>query len=170
MAEGSSGGRGVVERTMGEAQAEPKRSKILVADDNVQNCELLQAYLDELDVDVVMAYDGQETLEKVASENPDLILLDIMMPKVSGFEVCRRLKAGETTGDIPVVMVTALNEMADIERGVEAGTDDFLSKPISKLELLTRVKSLLRVRHLKSELERTLAYLGEVEASERADE
>ena len=147
-----------------------QRSKILIADDNVQNCELLQAYLDDLGVDVVVAYDGQETLDKVAGENPDLVLLDIMMPKMSGFEVCRRLKADEKTRDIPIVMVTALNEMGDIERAVEAGTDDFLSKPISKLELLTRVKSLLRVRSLKSELERTLAYLGEVEAGELPDE
>ena len=155
---------------MSEAQAQEKRSTILVADDNVQNCELLQAYLDDLDVDVLLAYDGQETLDKVSAENPDLILLDIMMPKVSGFEICRRLKADEKTRDIPIVMVTALNEMADIERGVEAGTDDFLSKPISKLELLTRVKSLLRVRHLKSELERTLAYLEGVEAGESPDQ
>ena len=155
---------------MNEVQAQEKRSKILVADDNVQNCELLQAYLDDLDVDVVLAYDGQETLDKVASEMPDLILLDIMMPKVSGFEICRRLKADEKTRDVPIVMVTALAEMADIERGVEAGTDDFLSKPISKLELLTRVRSLLRVRHLKSELERTLAYLEGVEAGESPDQ
>ena len=155
---------------MSEPTSEGKRSKILVADDNVQNCELLQAYLDDLDCDVILAYDGQETLDKVASENPDLILLDIMMPKVSGFEICRKLKSGDATRDIPIVMVTALTEMGDIERAVEAGTDDFLSKPISKLELLTRVKSLLRVRHLKSELERTLAYLGEVEASERAQQ
>ncbi len=154
---------------MTEPEKQTKRSKILIADDNVQNCELLQAYLDDLDVEVVTAYEGQETLDKVASENPDLILLDIMMPKVSGFEICRRLKADEKTRDIPIVMVTALNEIGDIERGVEVGTDDFLSKPISKLELLTRVKSLLRVRHLKSELERTLAYLGEVEASEQPD-
>jgi len=155
---------------MNEAKAEPKQSKILIADDNVQNCELLQAYLDDVGVDVVLAYDGQETLDKVASDNPDLILLDIMMPKVSGFEVCRRLKSQEKTRDIPIVMVTALNELGDIERAVEAGTDDFLSKPVSKLELVTRVKSLLRVRHLKSELERTLTYLGEVEAGEQPDE
>ena len=150
--------------------AVPLRSKILIADDNEQNCELLQAYLDELEVDVSVAYDGEETLKKVREVSPDLILLDIMMPKMSGFEVCRKLKADETTRDIPIVMVTALNEIADIERGVESGTDDFLSKPVSKLELLTRVKSLLRVRHLKSELERTLAYLGEVEDTERRDE
>lgn len=154
---------------MSQPKSQDKRSKILVADDNIQNCELLQAYLDDLAVDVVTAHDGQEALAKVASENPDLILLDVMMPKLSGFEVCRRLKGDEATRDIPIVMVTALNEMADIERGVEAGTDDFLSKPISKLELLTRVKSLLRVRHLKSELERTLAYLGEVEANEASE-
>jgi len=154
---------------MSQPKSQDQRSKILVADDNIQNCELLQAYLDDLSVDVVMAHDGQETLAKVAAENPDLILLDVMMPKLSGFEVCRRLKSDEATRDIPIVMVTALNEMADIERGVEAGTDDFLSKPISKLELLTRVKSLLRVRHLKSELERTLAYLGEVEANETSE-
>jgi len=154
---------------MSQPKSQDQRSKILVADDNIQNCELLQAYLDDLSVDVVMAHDGQETLAKVAAESPDLILLDVMMPKLSGFEVCRRLKSDEATRDIPIVMVTALNEMADIERGVEAGTDDFLSKPISKLELLTRVKSLLRVRHLKSELERTLAYLGEVEANETSE-
>ena len=155
---------------MSEPTGQNKRSKILVADDNVQNCELLQAYLDDLDCEVIVAYDGQETLDKVAAENPDLILLDIMMPKVSGFEICRKLKSDDATRDIPIVMVTALTEIGDIERAVEAGTDDFLSKPISKLELLTRVKSLLRVRHLKSELERTLAYLAEVEASERTDD
>ena len=155
---------------MDEAQAEPKRSKILVADDNVQNCELLQAYLDELDVDVVMAYDGQETLDKVASDNPDLILLDIMMPRMSGFEVCRKLKSDPATRDIPIIMVTALNELGDIERGVESGTDDFLSKPVNRLELITRVKTLLKLRHLTDELERTLAYLDDVEAPPPGEE
>jgi two-component system alkaline phosphatase synthesis response regulator PhoP len=99
----------------------------------------------------------------VADAKPDLILLDIMMPKLSGFEVCRKLKANPATRDIPICMVTALNEEGDIERAVEAGTDDFLSKPINKWELLTRVRSLLRVRHLQSELERTLSYLEEVD-------
>lgn len=145
----------------------PQKSKILIADDNQQNCELLQAYLDDLEAEVSVAYDGQQALDMARQVNPDLILLDIMMPKMSGFEVCSKLKADPATQDIPIVMVTALNEIADIERGVEAGTDDFLSKPVSKLELLTRVKSLLRVRHLKSELQRTLAYLGEVEETER---
>ena len=141
-----------------------KRPKILIADDNVQNVELIQAYLEELDCEALTAYDGEETLEKVAAESPDLLLLDIMMPKISGYEVCQRLKGDPATRDIPILMVTALNEVTDIERGVQAGTDDFLTKPVHKLELLTRVRSLLRVRHLQGELERTLAYLSEVEA------
>ena len=146
---------------------DPSKSTILVVDDNPQNLELLQAYLEDLGCKVVSAVDGVEAMQAVAQHNPDLILLDIMMPKMSGFEVCRRLKEDEATCDIPVVMVTALNELGDIERAVAAGTDDFLSKPINKLELLTRVKSLLRVRHLKSELERTLAYLQEVDSPKK---
>lgn len=140
------------------------QSKVLVVDDNIQNLELLQAYMEELDgVTTVAATDGVEALEKVASENPDLILLDVMMPKMSGFEVCKRLKSDPKTSNIPVVMVTALNELGDIERGVECGTDDFLTKPVNRLELVTRVKSLLRVRHLRSELDRIMAHLSQLE-------
>jgi CheY-like chemotaxis protein len=138
-------------------------SSILVVDDVPQNVELLQAYLETLNCTVHVAVDGIDALEKVPKVNPDLILLDIMMPRMSGFEVCRRLKAAPKTRDIPILMVTALNELGDIERGVEAGTDDFLTKPVNKLELLTRVKSLLRVRHLKNQLDRTLAYLSDME-------
>jgi len=141
-------------------------SKILVVDDNEQNLELLVAYLETLGCPVVTAVDGVDALEKVAAENPDLILLDIMMPRMSGFEVCRKIKSDPTTRDTPVIMVTALNELTDIERGVESGTDDFITKPVNRLELTTRVKSLLRVRHLKSELDRTLAYLSQVEEPE----
>jgi two-component system, OmpR family, alkaline phosphatase synthesis response regulator PhoP len=138
-------------------------SCVLVVDDNAQNVELVQAYLETLNCTVHTAADGIEALAKVPQVKPDLILLDIMMPRMSGFEVCRRLKADPKTRDIPILMVTALNELGDIERGVESGTDDFLTKPINKLELLTRVKSLLRVRHLKSALDRTMAYLSEME-------
>jgi CheY-like chemotaxis protein len=148
--------------------AEVAAGKILVVDDNAQNLELLVAYLDALDCEVDTAADGVEALQKVAEAPPDLIVLDIMMPRMSGFEVCRKLKSDPKTRDIPVLMVTALSELGDIEQGVDSGTDDFISKPVSRLELITRVKSLLRVRHLKNELERTLAYLGEVEASEQA--
>ncbi|NIA08152.1 MAG: response regulator [Actinobacteria bacterium] len=151
----------------GKLDVDPSKSTILVVDDNSQNLELLQAYLEELQCKVISAADGVKALECVAKENPDLILLDIMMPRMSGFEVCRKLKADPDTADIPVVMVTALNELGDIERAVAAGTDDFLSKPINKLEMLTRVKSLLRVRHLKGELERTLAYLQEVDSPKK---
>ncbi len=141
--------------------------RVLIVDDNVQNAELLQAHLESLGCAIEIAENGVEALEMVGREKPDIILLDVMMPKMSGFEVCRRLKNDTETRDIPVVIVTALNELADVERGVDSGADDFLSKPINKLELLTRVKSLLRVRHLKSELERTLSYLAEMEGEEK---
>ncbi len=136
---------------------------ILVVDDNQQNLELLQAYLEDIECNTIPAYDGQQALEIISKEPPDLILLDVMMPKMSGFEVCRRIKNDPKTADIPVIMVTALNKFGDIERGINSGTDDFLSKPINKLELLTRVKTMLKLKHLSDKLERTLAYLSELE-------
>jgi two-component system cell cycle response regulator len=139
---------------------------VLVVDDNPQNVELLLAFLEELPVKVVTAVDGVDALEKVELHKPDLLLLDVMMPRMSGFQVCRKLKSDEHTRDIQVLMVTALNELGDIEQASECGTDDFVSKPVNKFELLTRVRSLLRVRHLKSELERALSYLNEVEQEE----
>ena len=145
------------------------RSTVLIVDDNPQNVELLQAFLESLPVKIVTAADGIDALDKVAQHNPDLILLDIMMPRMSGFQVCRRLKADPKTKDIQVLMVTALNELGDIEQATECGTDDFVSKPVNKFELLTRVKSLLRVRHLKGELERALTYLNEIEQDEEAN-
>jgi CheY-like chemotaxis protein len=145
-------------------------SRVLVVDDNEQNLELIQAYLETLGCRIDTARNGLEALRRVAETRPDLILLDVMMPKMSGFEVCRKLKGDDRTRDIPVIMVTALNELGDIERGVECGTDDFLSKPVNKLELLTRVKSLLRVRHLRDELDRTLAYLNDMERRPGSDE
>lgn len=138
-----------------------RTNRILVVDDNAQNLELLVAYLDELDAQVTTAADGVEALEQVKQFDPDLILLDVMMPRMSGFECCRNLKSDPQTRDIPVIMVTALTELGDIERGVESGTDDFITKPVNRLELITRVKSLLRVKHLKNELDRTLAYIDE---------
>ena len=139
-------------------------SRILIADDNQQNCELLEAYLSDDDYEITVARDGRQTLDKVRASHPDLILLDIMMPKLSGYEVCQELKQDKSTRDIPILMVTALNEQGDIERAVEAGCDDFLSKPVNQLELKTRVRSLLRVRHLTNERDRLLAYVQEVEA------
>ncbi len=101
------------------------QSKILIADDNLTNVELLEAFLDGLDCVTAVATDGQETLNKVAEFQPDLILLDIMMPKLSGFEVCKTLKRDPKTRQIMILMVTALNELGDIERAVAAGCDDF---------------------------------------------
>ena len=142
------------------------QSTVLIVDDNPQNVELLQAFLESLPVKIVTAFDGLDALQKVSDHQPDLVLLDIMMPQMSGFQVCRRLKSDPKTRDIQVLMVTALNELGDIEQANEVGTDDFVSKPVNKIELLTRVKSLLRVRHLKSELERALTYLNEIEQEE----
>lgn len=142
--------------------------KILIADDNIQNVELLEAYLAEVDCEILTAYDGEETLRAVETSAPDLILLDVMMPRLSGFEVCRKIRADPAHRETLILMVTALNEASDFERGVLAGTDDFLTKPVNKVELLCRIRSLLRVRHLKSQLDRTLAYLSEVETASRA--
>jgi CheY-like chemotaxis protein len=140
-----------------------KTPVVLVVDDNQQNLELLQAYLEDIDCETVPAHDGPEALEIIADSPPDLILLDVMMPKMSGFEVCKRIKNDPKTSDIPVIMVTALNEFGDIERGIDSGTDDFLSKPVNKLELVTRVKIMLKLKHITDKLERTLAYLSEIE-------
>ena len=149
---------------MSDSTFDPSGSVILVVDDNEQNVELLQAYLESMPVEVHAAYDGVEALNKIGEGlNPDLILLDVMMPKMSGFEVCRKLKADEATAHVPVMMVTALNELGDIERGVEAGTDEFLSKPVNKLELLTRVKSLLRSAKLRQEGDDKDAYIRDLE-------
>ena len=155
------------EETEAQERERLAASKVLVVDDNAQNLELLVAYLDTVGCKVATAVDGVDAMEKTAAFEPDLILLDIMMPRMSGFEACRKLKTDPATRDIPIIMVTALNELGDIERGVECGTDDFITKPVNHLELLTRVKSLLRVRHLRNELDRTLAYLNDVEAENK---
>lgn len=141
-------------------------SRILIADDNQANCELLEAYLSGLDCEVEIAEDGQQTLDKVASFNPDLILLDVMMPKLSGFEVCKQLKSDEVTRSIMILMVTALNELGDIERAVEAGTNDFLSKPVNKIELLKRVENMLKLKGVADENERLRRYIEEMEVDE----
>lgn len=142
---------------------EIKDSVVLVVDDNIQNLELILAYLEDLDCHTLSAEGGQEALDIIRKTPPDLVLLDVMMPKISGFEVCKRIKNNPDTADIPVIMVTALNEIGDIERAIDSGTDDFLSKPVNKWELLTRVKTMLKLKHLEDKLERTLAYLSEIE-------
>lgn len=153
-------------------QAKPAREeiphgRILVADDNEANRELLRRRLERDGHQVVTVENGARALAVACTQAFDLILLDIMMPKMSGYEVCERLKQNPASKNIPILMVTALNEMGDIEKAVKAGADDFLTKPVHRLELTTRVRSLLRVRHLTNERDRLLAYIEEVEAGDK---
>ena len=137
-----------------------EEAMVLLVDDNQQNIELMQAYLDDLPCRTATAMDGVEAMKAIERDHPDLVLLDVMMPRMSGFEVCQKIKSNPATRDTAVIMVTALNEVPDYERAVESGTDDFLSKPVNKLELVTRVKSLLRVRLLRKRLESLLKESG----------
>jgi two-component system, OmpR family, alkaline phosphatase synthesis response regulator PhoP len=142
--------------------------RILIADDNDANRELLEAYLVNVDCQIETSVNGLDTLEKVASFHPDLVLLDVMMPKLSGFEVCKKIKDDPQTKRVMVLMVTALNELGDIERAVGAGTDDFLSKPVNKIELLKRVDNMLKLKGTKDELERLRCYIKEMEDEKAA--
>ncbi|MEO1971381.1 MAG: response regulator [Pirellulaceae bacterium] len=138
-------------------------NRILIADDNEANCDLLEAYLSDVDCEIELAADGEETLAKVASFHPDLILLDVMMPKLSGFEVCKQLKSDPVTSRIMVLMVTALGEPGDIDRAVEAQTDDFLSKPVKKAQLVKRVENMLRLKDVTDEVDRLRRYIEELQ-------
>ena len=139
--------------------------RILIADDNPQGVELLEAYLSGGAYEIQTAADGEDTLRKVRDFKPEVLLLDVMMPKISGFEVCKRLKANPDTADIMVLMVTALDQPSDIDRAVDAKTDDFLTKPINKTELLIRVKAALQSRQYKNHLDRALAYIDGVQGN-----
>ena len=140
-----------LEDTAGEVDI--RGTRVLVVDDNPQNTELVQAYLESLPVQIATAVDGLDAMAQAERFKPDLILLDVMMPKMSGFEVCQKIKQNPDLRDTVIIMVTALHEVGDFERAVECGCDDFLTKPVNKLELVTRVRSLLRVRVLKRMLE-----------------
>ncbi|RNI12390.1 response regulator [Methanohalophilus sp. RSK] len=124
---------------------------ILIVDDETQNLDLMEAYLSHL-YELTLAESGEECLQKVKEKDIDLILLDIMMPGMSGYDVAETLKESETTRHIPIIMVTALSEKEDHIKGIEVGADDFLTKPVNRVELLTRIKSLLRIKSLHDEL------------------
>ena len=130
----------------------PIPPRILVVDDTPENLELLDAHLTEAGYHVLTAANGQDALTAVAAHAPDLILLDVMMPVLDGYEVCRRLKSNEETAFIPIVMLTALQDFEHRLQGIELGADDFLTKPFNHLELLTRVRSLLRVKGLHDQV------------------
>jgi DNA-binding response OmpR family regulator len=124
--------------------------RVLIADDNPQGAELLEAYLSGTDCELRTAADGEETLRLVQEWRPDLVLLDIVMPRLSGFEVCKRLRADPATRDTAVLMIAALDRPDDVERAVEAGTDDYLSGPLNRTDLLLRVRALLRIHSGRS--------------------
>src|ERR1700757_1142750 len=125
--------------------------RVLVVDDLDINVKLLEAKLSAEYFDVLTAFNGNSALEIAAAEMPDVILLDVMMPRMDGFEVCRRLKANPRTADLPVVMVTALSDAANRLRGLEAGADDFLTKPVNDIALFARVRSLARLKRMMEE-------------------
>ncbi|NJD68606.1 MAG: metal-dependent phosphohydrolase [Candidatus Methylomirabilota bacterium] len=131
----------------------PSRGTILVVDDQEVNSALIETILAPQGYEIISATDGKRALELVATRPPDLILLDVIMPGMSGFEVCTRLKEDERTRLIPIVMVTSLSDLPDRIRGIEVGADDFLSKPFHPAELSARVRSLLRVKQFTDELE-----------------
>ena len=128
-------------------------ARILVVDDVADNVEILRMRLSTLGYDVVEANDGEEALASIAADPPDLILLDVMMPKIDGLEVVRRLKADKSLPFIPVIMVTAKTTPKDVVAGLEAGADDYLTKPIDHGALIARVRSMLRIKTLHDEVQ-----------------
>lgn len=134
-------------------------TRVLVADDDDSSCELLEEILRRENFDVITAGDGREAFERFVHFRPDVVLLDMQMPHLDGLEVCRRIKADPETRLIPVVLVTALSHVDDRIRGIRAGADDFLTKPIERLELIARVRSLVGLKTFTDELERAESVL-----------
>ena len=128
-------------------------AKILVVDDTAKNAKLLADLLAVKGYSVITAGSGREALAQLEAERPDLVLLDVVMPEMSGYEVCRKIRENAATRILPVVMVTALDPAEERVKGIEAGADDFLAKPINQAELLARVRSLLRIKQLHDQVE-----------------
>ncbi len=145
----------------GSTGAPTTPQKVLVVDDTPQNVKLLADLLGVKGYAVATAVNGEEALARVAADAPDLVLLDVMMPGLSGYDVCTRLRADPRTALLPVVLVTSLDPQQERIKGIEAGADDFLPKPINQAELFARVRSLLRIKALQDEVRRQAAALQE---------
>ena len=137
--------------------------RVLIVDDNQQNAELLEAHLDGTGYETRLATNGEDAIRAAKEWTPDVVLLDVMMPKVSGFEVCKALRADPATRAAGVLMITALDQPTDIERAVDVGTDDFVTRPINKNELLVRVKALLAAAPEPTPTARALTYFRRVQ-------
>jgi CheY-like chemotaxis protein len=148
----------------------PTRAKILIVDDEAAIREYEATLLGELGHEVLAAADGVEALRLAREKQPDLALLDIMMPELSGIEVCRQLRADPRTRDIRVIVVSAVDAKRALEESIIAGADDFLAKPINALELMVRVRSILRVRNIPDEEERLEAYVKNLQAMRRFEQ
>jgi two-component system cell cycle response regulator len=148
----------------------PTRARILVVDDEPAIREYETTLLSELGHEVLAAADGTEALELARAAQPHLVLLDIMMPELSGIEVCRQLRADPRTRDIRVIVVSAVDAKRALEESIIAGADDFLAKPIHALELMVRVRSILRVRNIVDEEERLEAYVKNLQAMRRLEQ
>ena len=148
-----------------DAPAASAPARVLVVDDTPQNVKLLADILGAKGFVAITAASGEEALAKLAAERPDLVLLDVMMPGLSGYDVCRRIRADPATALLPVVLVTSLDPHQERVKGIEAGADDFLSKPIHQAELLARVRSLLRIKALQDEVRRQADQLREWNAT-----
>ena len=148
----------------------PTKSKILVVDDEEPIREYESALLAELGHEVFTAADGAEALRLAHEQQPDLLLLDIMMPEMSGIEVCQQLRDDPRTRHIRVIVVSGLDSKRALEESIIAGADDFLAKPINALELMVRVRSILRVRHIMDEEKRLEAYVKNLQAMRRLEQ
>lgn len=146
----------------------PSRAKILVVDDEPAIRELECSTLGELGHQVIEAGNGTDALQLAREHRPDVMLLDIMMPGLSGIEVCRQLRADKRTRDIRILVVSAVDAKQALEESIIAGADDFLAKPIDTLELLVRVRSLLRVRNIRDDEKRVEAYIQNLQAMRSA--
>jgi len=143
------------------------KPKILIADDHVEGVELLEAYLSNAPYELRSAKDGEATLQTVREWKPDLLLLDIMMPKLSGFEVCKRVRQDPATRGLPIIMITALDQPSDIERAVEAGTNDYMTKPLDKTDLRLRIDAMLASHHGQGEPQETMEYIQAVQRGKK---